>query len=863
MLLLNHFRKLVLSAAIASISTLALAQGVVQVTPSTPAPAAQIVGDETPQRWFVELSNPPATDGTSVSTLVAEKNSFRAAARAAGIQFTERFAFNNLWNGLSITASRAQLGRLSSVAGVKNIYPVVPVAIPRTTPGTADPALASAITMTGADIAQNQLGLTGAGVRVAVVDTGIDYNHPDLGGCFGPKCRVEKGYDFVGDAYNADPTSAGYNPVPTPDPNPDDCAGHGTHVAGIIGANGAVKGVAPGVTFYAYRVFGCAGSTDSDIMLAAMERALADGAQILNMSIGSSFQWPQYPTAQASDRLVNKGVVVVSSIGNSGANGLYSASAPGVGKKVIGVASFDNIRVASASFTISPDAKSIGYLPATGAPPAPISGTSPLARTGTPTTPNDSCNPLPAKSLEGMIALIRRGTCGFYNKAINAQNAGAIGVVLYNNTTGTINPTVAGSPAVTIPVVAITAADGLTINNRLAAGSVDLTWTTATVSVASQTGGLISSFSSYGLAPDLSLKPDLGAPGGNIWSTYPLELGGYASLSGTSMASPHVAGAVALLLEALPHTPSQAVRTMLQNTAVPARWWGAPTSTFLDNVHRQGAGMLRIDSAILAKTRVEPGKLELGDSQGGPVTRTLTITNSGSKTVTYDLTNKAALATGPNEFTPSFYDGQASVSIVPAAVTIGPGASAMVTVTITANPGLPDKSLYGGYIEVTPHGSEPAAAVVPYAGFKGDYQSIQVLTPTAAGFPLLAKDGIPKPSGASFTMAGNDVPVIFFHLDHASRMLRLEVFDAKTGKAYHRAFQQEYMGRSSTATSYFGLGWDGTTYNGNGSKVTVVPNGNYVVKLSVLKALGADSNPADWETWTSPVITIARPIDKP
>jgi subtilisin family serine protease len=86
---------------------------------------------------------------------------------------------------------------------------------------------------------------------------------------------------------------------------------HGTHVAGIVGANGVLKGVAPGVTFHAYRVFGCTGTTSSDIMLEAMERAAADGSDVLNMSIGAAYQWPQYPTSQGADRLVNEGVIVV------------------------------------------------------------------------------------------------------------------------------------------------------------------------------------------------------------------------------------------------------------------------------------------------------------------------------------------------------------------------------------------------------------------------------------------------------------------------------------------------------------------------------------------------------------------------
>jgi subtilisin family serine protease len=172
---------------------------------------------------------------------------------------------------------------------------------------------------------------------------------------------VVAGHDFVGETYNADPASPAYQPVPHPDDFPDDCNGHGTHVSGIVGANDAtngLKGVAPGVTFGAYRVFGCEGSTESDIMLAAMEMALADGMDVLNMSIGSAFQWPQYPTAVAADRLVYKGMVVVASIGNTAQAG-YISRRSGLGQKVIGVASLI-IQVHSICFLNTPN-RLFGY----------------------------------------------------------------------------------------------------------------------------------------------------------------------------------------------------------------------------------------------------------------------------------------------------------------------------------------------------------------------------------------------------------------------------------------------------------------------------------------------------------------------
>ena len=198
--------------------------------------------------------------------------------------------------------------------------------------------LITALKQTGADVAQSELGLT----RARRARGGHRHRHRLRPSRSRRLLRAglprAKGFDLVGDAFNADDAGADHHARSVP----GRLRGHGTHVAGIIGANGGIKGVAPGVTFHAYRVFGCEGPTTSDIMLDAMERRVDDGADVVNMSIGAAFQWPQYPTAQAANRLVRRGVVVVASTGNEGALGLYAASAPGVGKDVIGVASFDN-----------------------------------------------------------------------------------------------------------------------------------------------------------------------------------------------------------------------------------------------------------------------------------------------------------------------------------------------------------------------------------------------------------------------------------------------------------------------------------------------------------------------------------------
>jgi minor extracellular serine protease Vpr len=835
--------------------------------------------NEMPDLWFVELASPPAIDGTDGAALQGEKRGFRAAAAAAGLAYSERRSFSDLWNGLSIRAKRSELGKLRALAGVKAVYPVYRIDLAAAPPSESGIDLTTALTMTGADIAQSTLGLTGEGVKVAVMDTGIDYDHPDLGGCYGPGCRVEKGYDFVGDAFNADPSSPSYNPNPVPDPDPDDCNGHGTHVSGIIGARGGLKGVAPGVHYLAYRVFGCEGSTTADIMLAAMERAHKDKADILNMSIGSRLQWPEYPTARGADRLSKKGVVVVASIGNDGTIGLYAAGAPGVGERVIGVASYDNVAVDQPAFTVTPDAKKIGYTPASDAPPPPTIGSSPMARTGTAASTNDACNAVapPAGSLTGKIALIRRGTCSFYEKARNAQTAGAVGVVLYNNASGFLTPTVADTPPITVPVVMITNTDGALIDSRLAGGAVTMTWTNERTSTPNPTGGLMSGFSSYGLAADLSLKPDIGAPGGSIRSTYPLERGGYANLSGTSMASPHVAGAVALLMQADPRVKEKDVKSILQTSAVPAFWSLNPGLGFLDEVHRQGAGMLHIDEAILATTEVRAdlkgkpgpdgkngGALALGEFEQGSGTVKevkLHIRNDSDHTVTYSLGHTPALATGENTFSPSFWAEFATVTFDAPTLTLKKRERKAVTATI-GGLGNPAARLFGGYLTVTPDNGSPITRV-PYAGYNGDYQAIQALVPTANGFPWLARLSggfyTNQPAGASYTMTGDDIPYILLHLHHQVRTLQMEVVNLATGESEHLAEDDDFLPRNSSATGFFAFSWDGTTFKKDGKKPKALPSGDYKIVLSVLKALGDKKDPAHTETWESPTITIARP----
>jgi subtilisin family serine protease len=489
--------------------------------------------------------------------------------------------------------------------------------------------------MIGADVAQSELGFDGTGVKIAIMDSGVDYTLPELGGCFGPGCKVAGGFDLVGNDYDANPADSTYQPVPHPDSDPAPCdpnvadaranqpgggesdAGHGTHVAGNAAADGRghpgeVTGVAPGATILAFRVFGCNGSTSDDTMIAAMEMVKQSGANVLNMSIGDAFDtWAEAPTAQAATNLADSGVVVVASIGNSGANGLYSGGAPGVGTDVIGVGSVDNTNATLPAFEVGTTL--YGYVRATGSPDAPTSGAFTIVTTGTRTTTNGGCSAFAPGSLAGKIALIRRGSCTFYTKAKNAENAGAAGVVLYNNAAGFVNPTVAGSPAVGIPVVAISGNDGLALWDQINGGTSNFQWTAQTAAPPVATAGLMSDFSSYGTDAELRLKPDISAPGGNIYSTWPhQQFGGHNNISGTSMAAPHIAGAAALYLQAHPGSSFSQVETAMMNTAKAVNWFGLNNPAFLEPSYREGAGLVQIQDAIETTSLVTPSKISLG-----------------------------------------------------------------------------------------------------------------------------------------------------------------------------------------------------------------------------------------------------------
>ena len=228
--------------------------------------------------------------------------------------------FTHLLNGLAARVTREAVKEIEKLPRVKRVWRDEKVQV----------CLNQSVPLIGGDRVWSDLNTTGRGMIVAIVDTGIDYTHPDLGGCLGVGCKVIGGYDFV----------HGH-------PYPMDDHGHGTHVAGIVAANGYLKGVAPDAKLMAFKVLDQWGSGAMSDVIAAIERATDpdgnpetdDGAHIINLSLGGTGD-PDDPVSQAVDNAVAAGVVVVVAAGNSG-SGYETIGSPGAARQALTVGAAD------------------------------------------------------------------------------------------------------------------------------------------------------------------------------------------------------------------------------------------------------------------------------------------------------------------------------------------------------------------------------------------------------------------------------------------------------------------------------------------------------------------------------------------
>ncbi|MBX2994311.1 MAG: S8 family serine peptidase [Bdellovibrionaceae bacterium] len=499
--------------------------------------------------------------------------------------------------------------------------------------------------------------LNGTGMSVAVLDTGIDYTHAMLGGSGSadeyksidpskpssafPNKKVVGGIDLVGTDYNAASIDFAKH-IPQPDGNPLDEGGHGSHVAGSIAGVGdgvdTYSGVAPGADLYAVKVFGANGSTSDSVVIAGLEYSAdpnGDGSNddqidVVNMSLGSSFGNAKILYNEAIGNLSRGGTVVVASAGNEG-NVDYITGAPAISDEAISVAaSVDNTdhnwQVRAVKFilpTLGPQlaeaveaaiTKSINEA-------GPVKGALVYAGLGD----KDFSDDLKAQ-LKGRVAFMDRGVVAFSEKIRRAQEAGAIGVVVANNAPGAAF-TMGGDGKYDIPAIMVTQEMGATLKAELAKGEVVIEFMTSEMILKPELIDTITDFSSKGpRSEDSMIKPEISSPGSNIISA---EMGGGrkgVKMSGTSMAGPHVAGAMALLKQAHPNLSASDLKALLLNRA----------KTITDaqkNVYpisRQGSGRVQIDESVDAKTVIQPSTLSLGEvaiETRKTMKRTITVRN--------------------------------------------------------------------------------------------------------------------------------------------------------------------------------------------------------------------------------------------
>lgn len=446
--------------------------------------------------------------------------------------------------------------------------------------------------------ALNNTEYTGKGVVVGVVDTGVDYNHQDL------KLNYTGGYDLV-DLDDDPMETLEAEGMPTQ---------HGSHVAGIIAANGAMKGVAPNAEIRAYRALGPGGSGTSVQVIAAMEQAVKDGVDVINLSLGNSVNGPDYPTSVAVNRASELGVAVVIANGNSGPDN-WTVGAPATASKALAVGAFANaqtIPILSPAF----EDKKIPINPMVGSVPWRLSKDYEIALGN-------------AADLDRKIALIQRGKIPFYDLAKQAEEKGAIAAIIYNNEDDPFQGAITNDEQpVKIPVISLSKKDGEWLKKYMEENKHPYIET-----IYEKTEDGIAAFSSRGpVTINWEIKPDILAPGTNILSTVP---GGYLPLQGTSMAAPHVSGVIALMKEAHPSWSNQKIFGAIKTTAIRVNdSKGTPLEPIV-----QGMGKINPKDAINAPVIIYNPSIAFGKINDYREEQTvmLTIENTSNKTRSFSF----------------------------------------------------------------------------------------------------------------------------------------------------------------------------------------------------------------------------------
>ncbi|KAJ1913615.1 hypothetical protein H4219_005141 [Mycoemilia scoparia] len=781
--------------------------------------------------------------------------------------------------------------------------------------------------LTGVDKLHNELGLTGKGIKVGIIDTGVDYMHPELGGCFKtPGCPFQYGYDFIGGdglpKENHEITVAGDGDHDPQDP----CVGHGTHVAGIIAGKGPlVYGVAPNVTMGIYRVSGCLpkGISNDDI-IAALEMAYNDEMDVVNISL-SGGGWREGPTSIAAENLIKKGMLVVAADSNDGEHGLYTSGMPAVGKGVLNVGSYespymvgDGLDIISVerNFTISQFIGNISY------PFKPKDGPVELVM-GITNSGDDKdsdnlnledsfydnpafqgCFGFPSTlDLKGKAVLLARGGCTFLDKAYNVQNAGAMAVIVANNEKESVLPLI--SDAIKIPYIITTKDHGQLLADTLKTNKkVYISPSNSPLVIENPVSNKISTFSSWGPDPELYIAPGIMAPGGQIFSTVPRVLGNYTMMSGTSMSTPYMTGVIALMLEARMGKQGikpEVLRDLLINHAKPIK--SETNSEYLTTPLRQGSGYVNAYGSVKSSILAYPTSLALNYSltNDDRVTKSLTLVNlHETDSFAISLNHKASesvTAYYPNgTFTMkpiTDTGGSARVDIENQQLIIPPQQSREVNITISSPKHLDNKDghwYYGGYItmtaakENTSHTKVVEAETVeelnvPYMGYIGDYHELPYFSIQKDQLPILFSNITNMPiveEGQKVSLNGTDSLVLMFPSLRPTKLLTIQLIEAdtKTSVGYLPLGYTPYMSYTGLPPSPVlktvinGVIFKPTSSSSFYSPITspkfeVFGPGVYQAKVSALKMFGDLDNPDDYEVWVSPTFNVTSVVVNP
>jgi subtilisin family serine protease len=649
---------------------------------------------------IVQLTGDPvavaeAKAGSDFSTTKRNqvKSTLRTAQDALAKQISGKggsvtYRMQSAYNGVRVRIQSSKVAALTSLPGVKAVHTLTPKTLDNT----------ESVPFIGSGTAWEAYGKTGKGVKLAIIDTGIDYTHADFGGpgttaaftqaaanstapadpnLFGPNApRVKGGWDFVGDAYDADGDAEAA--TPKPDANPLDCEGHGSHVAGTAAGSGVTTdgktyggpynkstektafkvgpGVAPQVDLYALRVFGCAGSTD--VTVEAIDWAVDHGMDVINMSLGGPFGRSDDPDAVAASNAVAAGVVVVASAGNEG-HAPYIVGSPSVGQGVISVAAVDSIGQFPGASLKSGDT-TVKAINANGAD-LPSGNFSVVVVADDPATADNealgcTADAFTAAGIEAgknQLAVVERGTCARAAKAIFGQQAGAAAVLMVNTDDGyppyegriTSNPDTGEGFTVTIPFLGVPKSAGATVR-----GLAGKNLTMVSTQIDNPSFRDYADFSSGGpVNGDSGLSPLVAAPGVSISSAAVGTGSDSTVLSGTSMAAPHVAGVAALTVQAHPKWKASQIASAVVGTADPDK-----LADDVNSITLGGVGLVDPAQAVSTQTYVTGDKyfdkagavwedsLSFGFAEsniGFAKTKSITITNTGNVPVVYTLTN--------------------------------------------------------------------------------------------------------------------------------------------------------------------------------------------------------------------------------